>query len=510
MESKPAAQVCVPICEASLSDLASTMDQAVTTADLVELRLDCLEPSELNDFNPAAFERATKPIILTLRSPDQGGHTNLTSAERLQFWTRWLKHTKRTYLDIESDLLPSITAAPELDFTHVIVSQHDFSGVPNNLVEIFEALMSSPARIGKIAVTARDVTDCLPVFDLLKRDRAGDKELIAIAMGPAGIMTRILGPSRGGFLTYAALTQDSGTAPGQATAHDLRSVYRIDKIDRDTFVCGIIGLPVMHSVSPHMHNAALAAHGLNGVYLPLEVRDVDSFFRRMVKPQAREFDWDLRGLSVTAPHKSTVLRHLDYVDEKAKKIGAVNTILVKEGKLHGYNTDADGFLQPLLERVPSLAGLRVGVLGAGGSARAVLWALTEQRADTTLFARDVVKGQALGSPYKIPVKDLGSASFENFDLVINTTPLGSSGNLVAQTPATIEQLTGAKLAYDLVYNPSETKFIANARSAGCDVLSGLDMLVAQAKLQFEIWTGLTPETSTMLVAAQRALHSQKI
>jgi shikimate dehydrogenase len=255
-----------------------------------------------------------------------------------------------------------------------------------------------------------------------------------------------------------------------------------------------------------MHNAALAAHGLNGVYLPLEVRSVESFFRRMVRPQTREFDWNLKGLSVTAPHKSAVLKYLDEIDEKAMNIGAVNTILIKDGQLFGYNTDADGFLEPLLERLTSLAGLRVAVLGAGGSARAALWALTEQKAAITLFARDVAKAEELGKTCGASVKHLGTASFKNFDLVVNTTPLGSYGNLVAQTPATIEQLAGAKLAYDLVYNPQETKFLANARAAGCDVLTGLDMLVAQARRQFEIWTGLSADASTMLVAAHRALH----
>ncbi|HET6862995.1 MAG TPA: type I 3-dehydroquinate dehydratase, partial [Pyrinomonadaceae bacterium] len=322
MESKAAARICVPVCEASLSNLPAAMDHAAMVADFVELRLDCLDPTELDYFDPETLTQTPKPVILTLRSPDQGGHNRLTETQRLEFWTRWLKHSHDAFLDIESELLPLIGTASELDCSRVIVSQHDFAGVPDDLVAIYQTMAASPAAIGKIAVTANDVVDCLPIFDLLDRARAGDKKLIAIAMGSAGVMTRILGPSRGGFLTYAALTEDSGTAPGQTTADDLRSVYHIDTIDTDTFICGIIGMPVMHSVSPHMHNAALVAHGLNGVYLPLEVRSVESFFRRMVRPQTREFDWNLKGLSVTAPHKSAVLKYLDEIDEKAMNIGA--------------------------------------------------------------------------------------------------------------------------------------------------------------------------------------------
>lgn len=509
MEAKPAARVCVPICEASLSKITAAMDHAATVADFVELRLDCLDQNELKTLKPEKLFHA-KPIILTLRSPDQGGHIELTAAQRVEFWTKWLQKTKDTFFDIELELLPLISTPAGPDWSRVIVSQHDFAGVPADLVAIYETMAASPAQIGKIAITADDVVDCLPVFDLLDRARAGGKKLIAIAMGSAGIATRILGPSRGGFLTYAALTQDSGTAPGQTTAHDLRSVYHIDKIDTDTFVCGIIGMPVMHSVSPHMHNAAMATHGLNGVYLPLEVRDVDAFFRRMVRPQTRELDWNLRGLSVTAPHKSTVLKYLDDIDEKAKQIGAVNTILIDDSKLYGYNTDADGFLEPLLQKLTSLVDLRVAVIGAGGAARAALWALTDRKAAVTLFARDAFRAEQLGKAFGLSVMDLATASFKNFDLVVNTTPLGSYGNLVAESPATVEQLAGAQLAYDLVYNPPETRFLANARAAGCEVLSGLDMLVAQARKQFEIWTGLSPETTTMLVAAHRALRPQGI
>ena len=502
---KTTARVCVPVCESSLSNVPLALDQAARLADLVELRLDCLDARELPDFDQLDLSRLNKPVILTLRSPDQGGHNHLTVTQRLEFWTRRLTIDSKLLFDIEFDLLPLIGERSSVDWSRVIVSHHDFNGVPEDIFQIFERIVSSPAAIGKIAVTTNDVVDCLPILELLDRARADQKQLIAIGMGSAGVITRILGPSRGAFLTYASVSTDAGTAPGQITVEQLRSVYRVDQINTETFVCGIIGLPVVHSVSPHIHNAAFARLGLNGVYLPLEVHDVDAFFKRMVRPETRELAWNLRGLSVTAPHKSSVIKYLDEVDENAKRIGAVNTILVENGKLAGYNTDAEGFLEPLLSKLTSLVDLRVAVLGAGGAARAVLWALSNQKAAVTLFARDPAKGEQLGLDFGVPVENIVDASFSNFDLVINTTPLGSYGNLVEQSPATRQQLAGAKLVYDLVYNPRETKFLANGRAAGCDVLSGLDMLVAQAKRQFEMWTGLAPDTATMMVAAQRGL-----
>lgn len=255
----------------------------------------------------------------------------------------------------------------------------------------------------------------------------------------------------------------------------------------------------MHSVSPHMHNAAFRS-GVNGVYLPLEVHDVKTFLKRMVHPSTRELEWNLRGLSVTAPHKSTVLEFLDWIDPDAKEIGAVNTIVVDDDKLRGYNTDADGFIEPLRKAFDSLNGLRVAVIGAGGASRAAVWALLKQQASVTLFVRDLEKARALGRAFDVSYERLSSASFADYDLVVNATPLGS-GEFVDQLPATAEQLDGAGCVYDLIYNPIETRFLQEACKAGCKTVRGLDMLVAQAKDQFVLWTGQTPSLNAMYEAA---------
>src|SRR6185503_13696997 len=209
------------------------------------------------------------------------------------------------------------------------------------------------------------------------------------------IVTRILGPSRGSFLTYGALDDDSATAPGQVNARKLRSLYNIDAINDETMICGLVGLPVMHSVSPHIHNAAFAAEGVNGVYLPFEVRDVREFFKRMVHPQTTELDWNLRGLSITAPHKQAVMECLDWIEPDAKQMGAVNTVVVEEDRLLGYNTDAAGFIEPLLKHLGALENKQVAVIGAGGAARAAIWALQKEKANVTVFARDINKAKAL-------------------------------------------------------------------------------------------------------------------
>src|SRR5918997_2403687 len=126
---------------------------------------------------------------------------------------------------------------------------------------------------------------------------------------------------------------------------------------------GLIGSPVAHSVSPHMHNAAFEALDLNAVYIPFEVRDANSFLQRMAHPRSREINWNLRGLSVTAPHKSAVLEHLDWIDPLAREIGAINTIVIRDDELHGSNTDASSLIAPLLDKTGSLHDLRVALIG---------------------------------------------------------------------------------------------------------------------------------------------------
>jgi 3-dehydroquinate dehydratase/shikimate dehydrogenase len=485
-------RICVSVCEKTVDALESAALRASEWADVVELRLDCLD--DLAGFE-RVLDRVSRPVILTLRPGEQGGRRELDHQTREAFW----KTAPRTeWWDIESDL------TVDRDPSNIIVSHHDFARVPEDLTQIYERCAATPARVVKIAVQANDIVDCIPVFELLERARSEGRNLIAIAMGNAGLATRVLGPSRGAFLTYAALEEASATAPGQLTAQTLRSIYHIDRIDRDTMICGLVGLPVMHSVSPHMHNAAYRTAGINGVYVPLEVREVNPFIQRMVHPRTRELDWNVRGLSVTAPHKSAVLEHLDWIDPEAEEIGAVNTIVIDHDHLRGFNTDVAGFIEPLLKAFHSLRGLRVAVIGAGGAARAATWALLKHNSTVTLFARDIDKARALGQLFGVSYEPLSSVSFANYDLVINATPLGS-GELIDQTPATAEQLHGALCVYDLVYNPIETLLLKEAGKARCKTICGLEMLVAQAKNQFELWTGQTPSLNAMHDAAAVAL-----
>ncbi|MET0624184.1 MAG: shikimate dehydrogenase [Pyrinomonadaceae bacterium] len=514
------ARVCVPVCVRRADELRPSVARAAELADVVELRLDCLAEDQLaaarSLLGPLLGETPL-PFIITYRPREQGGGRDVSLEERAAFWRdlpealrdiEGVDRRERDFVDLELDLLESPLAGSLGELFkrfRVICSQHDFEATPADLEELFSRMARTLAEILKVATKANSITDCVEVLRLCERGRREGREVIAVSMGEAGVLTRVLAPAFGSFLTYASLDAAQATAPGQISARELREVYRVDGLNTRTLVAGLVGSPVGHSLSPHTHNAAFAATGLDAVYVPFEVKDLSDFVRRMADPRTREIAWNLRGLSVTAPHKQAVITHLDRVSENASRVGAVNTVVVSEERgLEGYNTDAGASVVPLAGLV-SLRGAGVAVIGAGGAARALLWALGEAGARATVFARDIERARKVAGEFGADWRALEGASFGGFDVVVNATPLGTRGSRETATPASAAQLRGVRVAYDLVYNPAETRFLREAREAGCLTIGGLGMLVAQAEEQFRLWTGHEPPPGVMLAAAERKL-----
>jgi len=504
MKDRSTTQICISLCESRVSDLLQAAER-VNSSTLIELRLDCLDPSEYytgRDTIHDWLRKTGRAAILTLRSKSQGGNCSLDQRDRAEFW-RSLSTLTTGFFDIELDLIPNLVSS-KLDWDRVICSYHDFAGLPPDLNHLYERMLRSPAKILKIAVQADDVTDCLPIFALLDRAVAAARPTIALAMGAAGVVTRILGPSRGAFLTYATMEHDRATAPGQLRVEELVNLYRIPEIDSGTQLFGVMGCPVGHSISPHIHNAAFKSEGLNAVYVPLEVHDANLFLMRMVHPKSREISWDVRGLSVTAPHKSRVIDGLDWIEPQARELGAVNTIVVEQDRLCGFNTDVSALVQPLIEKLGKVDGIRCAVVGTGGAARAALYGLRREGAALTILGRNQQRVSQLAGEFGVACASAHNRLGE-FEVVINATPLGTAGESANETVATADQLRGARLAYDLVYNPSETRFLREAKEAGCDTVGGLSMLVAQGAAQFKLWTGREAPRQEMLAAAEVAL-----
>lgn len=495
-------KICVPVGAAEFDELLALCERAANVADVVELRLDYLREVDFEKLI-SVIRSIPCQTLLTFRPKKQGGKSDANLEERLQFWSK-AKSLPASFFDFELDLAQALKDEKEINWQRVIVSHHDFEKTPDDLETLYERMSNTPARIIKIATQANDIADCLAHFRLLERAKKEGRELIPIAMGEAGKITRILAPSRGAFLTYAALDEAQANAPGQITAKDLREIYRIDEIDMEIKFYGLVGHPVSHSLSPDMHNAALRHHGINAFYWRLDTKDLATFVEWNLRKKLFGLNWC--GASVTIPHKQTVMKHLDWIDETAKEIGAVNTIVIENDLLLGYNTDAKGFIEPLKNVYGDLRDASCALIGAGGAARAAVWALQGEGAEVTIFARDVEK---VKKEFDVNVKQLGDSKFSGFDIVVNTTPLGTKGALENETPATAEQLYGVGLVYDLVYNPLTTRFMREAQEVYVPTIGGLAMLVAQAMEQFKLWTGLDAPMDVMSQAALQRVSSKQ-
>jgi len=490
MPDRTNSYICAPIIETKPEAFLTAIEAAAQSADVIELRMDYLdEENRAVVLSQLPEVGEGKKLLLTFRPREQGGQRDLSLEARQSFWRGLPPEVTAAirFADFEFDLVESFGENPPVPWDRVICSWHHFEETPEGLTERYDRMASTHAAVVKIATMANRISDCLRTFELIEHAQ-GKKPVIALAMSLAGVATRILSPSRGALLTFGSLKRGAESAAGQPTVAELRDLYRVQQLTRESEIFGIIGNPVGHSRSPLMHNAALKAVGRNGVYLPFEVDDAAGFIRDFVHPATKKLDWRLRGLSVTIPHKLAVMPHLDHIDATAKAIGAVNTIVVEGQELHGYNTDVTGAMKPLEELV-DLRNARVAVIGAGGSARALLYGLRQRRANITIFARDSRKAQPLGDEFGAKVSSLESFAGKA-DIVINCTPIGMHGHSEGQSPLPAASLQGVKLVYDLIYTPEKTALLNDAEAAGCQTLGGLAMLAGQAAEQFRLWTGM--------------------
>jgi len=275
-------------------------------------------------------------------------------------------------------------------------------------------------------------------------------------------------------------------------------------IDAQTELYGVIGNPVHHSLSPTIHNGAFRRLGWNAVYLAFEVKNVEEALRGIR-------GLGVRGISVTIPFKTEVLPFLDQVEGLAKKVGAVNTIVNRQGRLIGYNTDCEGALDALEEK-RDLRGKRAVLLGAGGAARAIGFGLKERGVPLIVVNRSKEKGQALceelGCDY-LPISSLlrMKAGELEADIIINATSLGMYPR-DGETPVPKALLKKGMMVMDIVYEPLQTKLLREAKDKGCVTVDGLEMLIRQGMAQFEIWTGERPDIGQIKKDLHRALEKE--
>jgi len=474
-------------------------------ADAVECRLDMLNSPPTEDELEVLLRKCPLETIVTNRPADEGGQFQGNPSQQLKV-LHDAAECHPAFIDLEMDV-------PADDWplhTPIILSHHDFKSCPNNLEVLISRLDASNAQVNKIAFMPDKAEDVVRAFDVL---RACRKPTIAIAMGEAGIISRVLAGKFCAFGTFAALRKGSESAPGQLTLDELKSLYRWEAIGADTKVYALIGSPVAHSLSPAVHNAAFAAAGIDAVYLPVRVEGGKENFGGFMDALLARPWMDWHGLSITLPHK---LNALDYVgedncDELACRIGAINTITIgRDGQLRGYNTDYAAAMDALCGAMDiaqkALAGRSVAVIGAGGVSRAIVAALANVKADVTIYNRTAERGEKLAEEFSCRARPLDALAKTDAEILINCTSIGMHPDVDASPLDGIPPDVG--VVFDTIYNPPGTRLLRQAKDSGCQTVSGLDMFVNQAAAQFELWTGAAaPKEIMREAAAERLRHN---
>ena len=478
-------------------------DAAAVGADAVELRLDYLQIPPGRQEIADLLADAPVETIVTCRPTAEGGKFTGPESDRLAILANAVR-LGANWVDVEADVTPHYRPAPA---GRIILSRHDFKRCPPDLDAIAARLDGSEAAINKIAFAAAGLQDALRAFDVLRKCH---KPTLVLAMGHAGVISRILAGKFGAFGTFAALAAGKESAPGQPTVRELTDLYRVKTLTPASAVYGVIGCPIAHSMSPAIHNAAFAAAGMDACYVPLLVQPGQDDFRRFMDALLARPWMNCRGLSVTIPHKEHALRYVgaDNCDSLAVRIGAVNTITIApDGSLAGDNTDYAGAIDSLVAGMAiareDLAGRHAAVLGAGGVARAIVAALVHYGCEVTVYNRTVERGQQLAEEFGATSTGLDNLDQFDAEIVINCTSIGMHPDVDSSPLEKIPPCV--KAVFDTIYNPVETKLIHQARAAGCAAITGLDMFVNQAVAQFERWTAKPAPRDVMREVVARKL-----
>lgn len=472
---------------------------AETGAQLVEWRLDYINGQvnigRLLDNRPC-------PAIATVRRQRDGGKWIGGEDMRLLLLRTAIAQGV-DYVDLEEDVASSV---PRFGKTKRIVSLHDFSKTPDDLEAVHARLAAMDADIVKIATMANNPHDNVRMLQLVQRSLV---PTVGICMGDMGTPSRVLAGKFGAPFTYSTFHPERALAPGLISFKEMQELYRFDSINTETEVLGVIADPVGHSMSPLIHNGALGEQGLNKVYLPFRVPRAD--LKQFITEDCPALG--VRGLSVTIPHKETVMEFCQHVDPAVQGIGAANTLVCDGGHWTAYNTDYRAAMDSLegafgADGRKAMAGKSALILGTGGVARAIAYGLARRQVKLLLAARTRERGEKLAQLVKGQVIDWDMRHSVKPDILVNCTPVGMHPN-VDETPFDRRYLRRTMVVFDTVYNPERTMLVKDAREQQATVVTGLEMFIRQAAHQYKLFTQHDPAIKVMRDALRRAIGPAK-
>ncbi len=485
---------------------------------LVELRLDHLQAE--GGVETLLTDRPTS-VIVTVRRVEDGG-VFCGTEERRRNLLRSAMLAGAEYVDLEDGVAGEI---PRLGTSRRLVSYHNFLETPENLEEIYDRMAAQDADVVKIVCMAKTPTDNVRILDLVAKKRNEKVPVVGFCMGEMGKPSRILCQGMGSPFTYCAFAKGAETAPGMIPWDVMRDLYHAETLTPEMEVFGVIADPVGHSMSPVIHNSAFIEKNLpNRVYLPLLVPPemLADFMREAPKK------WNLRGLSVTIPHKEKIIPFLERVDASVRAVGACNTVLWNaDGTCEGTNTDYQAAMSSFAETMPMqwvepiddpetgevrakpILGKTALILGAGGVGKALAIGLARRGAKLVITDVDLPRATDLATRltakgYPAETVEWSARHETDADFLVNCTPLGMFPK-VENTPYDVDKIRTEQVCFDAVYNPEETLFIRSAREKGCATVNGLQMFVRQAGLQFERFTEIQPPLETMRNVVKESL-----
>ena len=476
--------ICVTIGRGRHSSLAEEWKSASEAGvELVELRVDCLRREP--DLKRILKDRPT-PLVFTIRRGADGGLWRGKEDKRQQLLREAIAMGV-DYVDLEVDIAGKIRRFGK---TKRIISYHNMKSTPVDIEDVSDQCAEFDPDIIKIATSATTLAEASRVLHLATKSKA---PMIPIAMGEIGAFTRILGRKFGSPFTYAGFNPERVFAAGMMPHGVLRHDFAYEQIDANTEVYGVMGDPIEQSLSPVVHNAAFRELGLNKVMVPFLVppSELPAFFKELL--------WlDVKGCSVTIPLKEAIVAHLQQKEGAVERTGSCNTVLFKaDGQRVGYNTDYRAAMDSLEvamsgheseEASSPLFDKQVLILGAGGVARAIAFGLMRRGAHVSITNRHDERATQLAEEVGCRTVTWSMRASTVADVIINATPVGMHPN-VDDTPLPAAAFSRPGIiVFDTIYHPENTMMIKLARERGCQAVTGADMFIRQAAVQFKLYT----------------------
>lgn len=461
-----------------MNEALKSLNHFTKSRELVEVRI-----NNLKNLNLSRLLSLPRPeIILTYQWKSNADNFNRSFEKYYTLLQNAVNHGVE-YIDVEMSIWEKITKRfrlEKINIPELICSYHNYKKTPKNLHSIYEKMRRLNPDIIKIATKANNISDNRIIFDILNEAKDDKKKVIGICMGEYGEISRIIGGKFGSYLGYTHPEEKRETAPGQFSYDQMKYLFRTDRITRKTKIFGLIGNPVKYSKGIYYHNKIFSQNNIDAVYINILVDNLSEFFSSIMEY--------ISGISVTMPFKSEVVKYIDRIENGAKELKIINTILRKKGNLIGYNSDLYA-IKNIFKKINVNKNVRIIILGTGNMSRTILFACHIFGAKPVIVSRNIKKSRELANNFNCDFSDYKNINGDYCDLLINTTPVGM-GTKYRMPPISSSIFYKKPIVIDVIANPPHTKFIATAERFNCKTITGDKIFTLQARYQSSLFLEL--------------------